>query len=64
MDEPAAMLRVTFMGFLAGEMIHLDRGGAVDAALGLVWDPPLPTPHQRAEVWRGCCPSPPPGCSV
>ena len=55
-DEPAAMLRVTFMGFLAGEMITLIMVTRSMRALGLVWDPPLPTPHQRAEVWRELLP--------
>ena len=64
-DEPAAMLRVTFMGFLAGEMITLIMVARSMRALGLVWDPLYPRLiNAQRSGGASCCPSPPPGCSV
>ncbi len=55
-DEPKAMLRITFLGFLVGEMVTLISINRAMAAMGLVWNPPPPNPRQRAAVWREMLP--------
>jgi len=55
-DDLGGMLRITFVGFLVGEMVNLLLINRAMKSLGLSWTPTPPSPHQQKQVWREMVP--------
>jgi len=50
-DEPGAMLRLTFIAFLLGEMVTTVLTGRGMEKLGLSWSPKRPSASVRQDLW-------------
>ena len=55
-DDLGGMLRITFVGFLVGEMVTLVLISRAMKSLDLTWSPKPPSTRQQNQVWREVVP--------